>query len=74
MYGTTRALPSGRVQVRDSLPNGRQHPPAPSPTASTVADPVIAYQVAADRLRAPLDQLRGWPEKENAVITPTCCS
>ena len=36
--------------------------------ASTVAVPVIAYLVAADKLRAPLDTLREWLEKENAVI------
>lgn len=36
--------------------------------ACTVAIPVIAYLFAADRLRAPLDALRGWLEKENAVI------
>lgn len=36
--------------------------------ASTVAVPVIGYLVAANRLRAPLDALRGWLGKENAVI------
>lgn len=36
--------------------------------ASTVLVPVIGYLIAADRLRAPLDALRGWLEKENAVI------
>jgi threonine/homoserine/homoserine lactone efflux protein len=36
--------------------------------ASTVLVPVVAYLFAADRLRAPLDALRGWLEKENAVI------
>ena len=36
--------------------------------ASTVAVPVIAYLIAADKLRSPLDALRGWLEKENAVI------
>lgn len=36
--------------------------------ACTVAVPVIAYLVAADRMRGPLDGLRGWLEKENAVI------
>ncbi|AVM01855.1 hypothetical protein C6V83_17915 [Gordonia iterans] len=36
--------------------------------ASTVAVPVIAYLVAADKLRGPLDALRGWLERENAVI------
>ncbi|MCT9819223.1 GAP family protein [Microbacterium sp. W1N] len=36
--------------------------------ACTVAIPVIAYLVASDRLRGPLDGLRGWLEKENAVI------
>ncbi|MBD8024737.1 GAP family protein [Microbacterium gallinarum] len=36
--------------------------------ASTVLVPVVAYLIAADRLRAPLDGLRGWLEKENAVI------
>ena len=36
--------------------------------ASTVLIPVIGYLLAADKLRAPLDALRGWLEKENAVI------
>jgi len=35
---------------------------------STVAVPVVAYLVAADKLRAPLDRLREWLEKENAII------
>lgn len=36
--------------------------------ASTVLVPVIGYLVAADRLRRPLDALRGWLADENAVI------
>lgn len=36
--------------------------------ACTVAIPVIAYLVAADALRGPLDALRGWLARENAVI------
>lgn len=36
--------------------------------ASTVAVPVIAYLVAADKLHGPLDALRVWLERENAVI------
>lgn len=36
--------------------------------ASTVLIPVVAYLVASERLRAPLDALRGWLAKENAVI------
>jgi threonine/homoserine/homoserine lactone efflux protein len=36
--------------------------------ACTVAIPVVAYLIAADKLRGPLDGLRGWLEKENAVI------
>ncbi|KRB37586.1 GAP family protein [Microbacterium sp. Root180] len=36
--------------------------------ASTVLVPVVGYLFAADRLRGPLDGLRGWLEKENAVI------
>ena len=36
--------------------------------ASTVLVPVVAYLIAADKLRGPLDALRGWLEKENAVI------
>lgn len=36
--------------------------------ASTVLVPVIGYLIAADRLRAPLDALRGWLAAENAVI------
>jgi threonine/homoserine/homoserine lactone efflux protein len=36
--------------------------------ASTVLVPVVAYLIAAERLRAPLDALRGWLARENAVI------
>lgn len=36
--------------------------------ACTVAIPVIAYLIAADKLREPLEGLRAWLEKENAVI------
>lgn len=36
--------------------------------ASTVLIPVIGYLLAADRLRSPLDALRGWLLRENAVI------
>ncbi len=36
--------------------------------ACTIATPVIAYLIAADRLRGTLDALRGWLERENAVI------
>jgi threonine/homoserine/homoserine lactone efflux protein len=36
--------------------------------ASTVLVPVVGYLVAAERLRGPLDALRGWLAKENAVI------
>lgn len=36
--------------------------------ACTVAIPVIGYLVAADRLRGPLDALRGWLARENALI------
>jgi threonine/homoserine/homoserine lactone efflux protein len=36
--------------------------------ASTVLVPVVGYLLAADRLRGPLDALRGWLAKENAVI------
>jgi threonine/homoserine/homoserine lactone efflux protein len=36
--------------------------------ASTVLIPVVGYLVAAEKLRGPLDVLRGWLAKENAVI------
>lgn len=36
--------------------------------ASTVLIPVVAYLIAAARLRGPLDALRGWLTKENALI------
>lgn len=36
--------------------------------ASTVLVPVVGYLIAAERLRAPLDALRGWLARENAVI------
>jgi threonine/homoserine/homoserine lactone efflux protein len=34
----------------------------------TVALPVLAYLVAADRMRGPLDRLREWLSQNNAVI------
>ncbi|MBS0025259.1 GAP family protein [Microbacterium paraoxydans] len=36
--------------------------------ASTVLVPVVGYLVAAQRLHEPLDALRGWLARENAVI------
>ena len=36
--------------------------------ASTVLVPVVGYLIAAEKLRGPLDALRGWLAKENAVI------
>ena len=36
--------------------------------ASTVLVPVVGYLIAADKLRGPLDALRGWPANETAVI------
>lgn len=36
--------------------------------ASTVLVPVVAYLIASARLRAPLDALRTWLARENAVI------
>jgi threonine/homoserine/homoserine lactone efflux protein len=36
--------------------------------ASTVAVPVIAHLVAAERMREPLEQLRGWLLQSNATI------
>jgi threonine/homoserine/homoserine lactone efflux protein len=36
--------------------------------ASTVLVPVVAYLIASARLRGPLDALRTWLAKENAVI------
>lgn len=36
--------------------------------SSTVLIPVVGYLLAADRLRGPLDALRAWLAKENAVI------
>lgn len=36
--------------------------------ASTVLVPVVGYLVAAERLRGPLDALRRWLARENAVI------
>jgi len=36
--------------------------------ASTVMVPVIGYLIAAEKLRGPLDALRGWLAKENALI------
>ncbi|MGY1693675.1 GAP family protein [Geodermatophilus sp. SYSU D00814] len=39
--------------------------------ASTVAVPVLAYAVAAERMRKPLDGLHGWLVQENTVIMGT---
>ncbi|MBW9094861.1 GAP family protein [Microbacterium jejuense] len=36
--------------------------------ASTVLVPVVGYLIAADRLRGPLDALRVWLGRENAII------
>ena len=36
--------------------------------ASTVLIPVVGYLIAAEKLRGPLDALRVWLAKENAVI------
>lgn len=36
--------------------------------ASSVAIPVIGYLVAADRIRGPLDSLRGWLVGNNATV------
>lgn len=37
--------------------------------ASSVGIPVIAYLVASDRTAGPLEALRGWLVRENAVVT-----
>lgn len=39
--------------------------------ACSVAVPVIAYALAADRMRGPLDELRGWLERNNATVMCT---
>lgn len=36
--------------------------------ACTVALPVIAYTVAAEKMRAPLDSLKGWLQANNATV------
>jgi uncharacterized membrane protein len=36
--------------------------------ASTVAIPVVAYAVARDRMRAPLDRAKSWLEANNAAV------
>ncbi|WP_049556419.1 GAP family protein [Nonomuraea sp. SBT364] len=36
--------------------------------ACSVAVPVVVYAVAADRMRAPLDRLKGWLEQNNATV------
>lgn len=38
-------------------------------SVSTVLIPVLAYLLAAHRLRGPLEAVRGWLARENAVIT-----
>jgi hypothetical protein len=39
--------------------------------ASTVAGPVFGYFVAAERMRGPLDSLKGWLQDNNATVTAT---
>ena len=39
--------------------------------ASTVAIPVIAYAVAAEKIRGPLDVLRAWLQANNATVMAT---
>ncbi|MFW0787758.1 GAP family protein [Gordonia sp. CPCC 206044] len=39
--------------------------------ATTVVIPVVAYQVAADRLRGPLDRLKAWLEANNKSVMAT---
>jgi hypothetical protein len=36
--------------------------------ASSVLIPVVGYAVAAERLRAPLDELRGWLVQNNLAV------
>ncbi|GAA1922823.1 GAP family protein [Microbacterium aoyamense] len=36
--------------------------------ASTVLVPVVGYLIASAKLRGPLDELKGWLERENTVI------
>ncbi len=36
--------------------------------ASTVAIPILAYAVSGDRLDAPLTRLKGWMERQHAVL------
>ena len=39
--------------------------------ASTMAIPVIAYAVAAEKIRGPLDVLRAWLQANNATVMAT---
>jgi hypothetical protein len=39
--------------------------------ASTVASPVLGYLVAAERMRGPLDSLKGWLQDNNATVMAT---
>jgi hypothetical protein len=39
--------------------------------ASTVAIPVLGYLVAAERMRGPLDSLKGWLQHNNATVMAT---
>jgi threonine/homoserine/homoserine lactone efflux protein len=36
--------------------------------ASTVAVPVVAYLLAAERMRRPLDELKGWLQQNNVTV------
>ncbi|GAA3936515.1 GAP family protein [Actinomadura viridis] len=36
--------------------------------ACTVVAPAVAYRVAAERMRGPLDRLRAWLERDNATV------
>ena len=39
--------------------------------ASTVAVPVLGHLVAAERMRGPLDSLKGWLQNNNATVMAT---
>jgi threonine/homoserine/homoserine lactone efflux protein len=39
--------------------------------ASTVAVPVLGYLVAAERMRGPLDSVKGWLQENNATVMAT---
>lgn len=60
---TTRCVAAGTVVGVSTISVGEQ-----AIAVSTVAAPVIAYAVARERMRGPLDELHVWLQTHNAAV------